>query len=118
MRPLDSYPDSWGAQRASVMGVVGPTLYTAVTPGTPPAVATGGQTIYARDFGLKYFDFVVGGLSDSGAYRVEAIPGDQSGYGPKGASLTYTLRWATVAGTEASGDLDAEVVRVLAIGPK
>lgn len=120
-RPLDGFPTSWGSNRASVMGVQGPSLYTQITPGTPPAVATGGQTIRASDFGLKYFDFVTGGLSDSGAYRVEAIPGDQSNAGPKGASLTYTLRWVVVAtGAEAAGsaDLDAEYVRLQIVGPK
>ncbi len=120
MRPLDGYPTSWGSSRASVMGVVGPAAYTPVVPGTPPAVATGGQVIYAKDFGLKYFDFVAGGLSDSGTYEVKAIPGDQSGTGPKGACLTYTLLWATAAtGAElGSGDLDAEIVRLLVVGPK
>lgn len=119
-RPLDGYPTSWGASRASVLGITGPTLYTPITPGTPPAVATGGQTIQALEFGMKYFDFVVAGLSDSGAYRVECIPGAPSGNGPKGACLTYTLRWVVVAtGAEAGAiDLDAEIVRVLATGPK
>ncbi len=121
MRPLDGYPTSFGSSRAAVMGIVGPASYTQVVPGTAPAVATGGQTIYARDFGLKYFDYVVAGLSDTGAYRVECIPGERSGSGPKGASLTYTLRWEVVAtGAEAAAelDLDAEVVRVLVVGPK
>lgn len=121
MRPLDGFPTSWGSNRASVMGVQGPASYTQITPGVPPAVATGGQTIYAKDFGLKYFDYVVAGLSDSGAYRVECIPGDRSNAGPKGACLTYTLRWVVVSsGNQAAGlaDLDAEYVRVLAIGPK
>lgn len=120
-RPLDGYPDSWGAQRASVNGITGPSSYTQLVPGTAPAVATGGQTIQAITFGLKYFDFVTAGLSDTGAYRVECIPGAQSGLGPKGACLTYTLRWVVVAtGAEAAAllDLDAEIVRVLAIGPK
>lgn len=121
MRPLDGYPTSWGSSRASVMGVQGPSSYTQITPGTPPAVATGGQTIRASDFGLKYFDYVVAGLSDSGAYRVECIPGDRSNDGPKGACLTYTLRWVVVAtGAEAAAelDLDAEYVRLLVVGPK
>lgn len=120
-RPLDGYPTSFGSSRASVLGIVGPSLYTQITPGTPPAPATGGQVITAREFGLKYFDYVVAGLSDSGAYRVECIPGAQSGIGPRGCCETYTLRWVVVAtGAEAAGsaDLDAEVVRVFALGPK
>lgn len=120
-RPLDGYPTPFGSSLASVMGIVGPAAYAQLVAGVAPAVATGGQTIYARDFGLKYFDYVVAGLSDTGTYRVECVPGDRSGSGPKGACLTYTLRWVVVAtGAEAAAllDLDAEIVRVLAIGPK
>lgn len=120
-RPLDGFPTSWGSNRASVNGIAGPASYTQVVPGTPPAVATGGQTIRASDFGLKYFDFVTANLSDSAVYRVECIPGEQSGIGSKGACLTYTLRWVVVAtGAEAAAelDLDAEIVRILAVGPK
>lgn len=120
-RTLDGYPTSIGSSLLSVNGITGPASYTQITPGTPPAVATGGQQITARDFGLKYFDSVFAGLSDSGAYRVECIPGTRSGLGPKGATQTYRLRWVVVAtGAEAAGalDLDAEIVRVTVIGPK
>jgi hypothetical protein len=120
-RPLDGYPTSFGSSRASVMGVAGPTSYTQLVPGTAPAVATGGQTIRATDFGLKYFDHVVAGLTDTGIHRVECIPGDRSGSGPKGACLTYTLRWVVVAsGAELAGlqDVHTEIVRVRALGPK
>lgn len=121
-RPLDGYPTSFGSSRASVMGVAGPAAYTQIVPGTAPAVATGGQTIRASQFGMKYFDYVVAGLTDSGVYRVECIPGDRSGNGPKGASQTYTLRWVVVAtGNEVAAtvvDLSAEIVRIFALGPK
>jgi hypothetical protein len=120
-RPLDSYPDSWGAQRVSVVGVQGPASYTQIVAGTPPAVATGGQTIYADEYGLKYFDYVGPQLSDSSAYRVECIPGEQSGIGPKGTCPSYTLRWVVVAtGAEAAAELDlaAEFVRLLMVGSK
>lgn len=119
-RPLDGYPTSFGSSLASVNGIAGPSSYTAITPGTAPAVATGGQTIRARDFGLKFFDYVVAGMSDSAVYRVECIPGARSGLGPRGASTTYTLRWVVVAtGAEAGAiDLSAEIVRIFVIGPK
>jgi len=121
-RPLDGFPTSWGSNRASVMGVQGPDSYVQVVPGTAPAVATGGQTIRASDFGLKYFDYVSAGLTDTGINRVECIPGDQSNAGPKGACLTYTLRWVVVAtGAEVAGGvttLATEYVRVLVVGPK
>lgn len=120
-RPLDGFPTSLGSNRASVNGITGPSSYTQIVPGTPPAVATGGQSINAQLFGMKYFDYVVAGLSDSAVYRVECIPGARSGLGPKGATTTYTLRWVVVAtGAEAAAELDlsAEIVRILAVGPK
>ena len=120
-RPLDGYPDSWGATKASVLPHTGPASYTQLVPGTPPAAATGGDRIQAVSAGLKWIDFVVGGLSDSGVYRVETVPAGRSG-GPQGQQKTYyTLRWVVVAtGAEAAAllNLSAEVVRLLVIGPK
>ena len=119
-RPLDGYPTSFGSSRACVLGIAGPASYTAITPGTAPAVATGGQSISASSFGMKFFDYAIAGMSDSAVYRVECIPGARSGLGPKGATTTYRLRWVVVAtGAEAGAiDLSAEIVRVFAIGPK
>lgn len=131
MRPLDSYPDSWGAQRASVVPHAGPASYTQVTVGTPPAVATGGDTLQAVSAGMKWIDFIGVGVTDSGNYRVEGIPKAQSGGNQGQQSTSYTLRWiacrtasiggqSQVVGTEAisATDLSAEVVRLLVIGPK
>lgn len=121
IRSLDGYPTSWGSSRACVKGVAGPASYTQIVPGTAPAVATGGQTIYARDFGLKYFDSVTAGLSDTAINRVEVVPGAASGVGPKGACTSYTLRWvvvATAAQVANAVDLSSEIVRITAIGPK
>lgn len=120
-RPLDGYPTSFGSSEACVTGITGPASYTQVVTGTAPAVATGGQTIRARDFGLKFFDYVSAGLEDDGINRVECIPGAQSGVGPKGACTTYTLRWVVVAtGAEVAAlvNLSTKIVRVFAIGPK
>ena len=120
-RPLDGYPTPGGSFLEVVVGVAGPASYVQVVNGTAPAVATGGHTIYARDYGLRYFDYVVAGLTDTGINRVECIPGDQSGNGPKGACLTYTLRWVVVssgAQVAAEVDLSDEIVRVRMNGPK
>lgn len=119
-RTLDGYPQSFGSSLVSVNGIAGPSSYTAITPGTAPAVATGGQSITARQFGLKFFDYVVAGLSDSAVYRVECIPGARSGLGPRGATASYTLRWVVVAtGAEAGAiDLSSEIVRIYVVGPK
>ena len=131
LRPLDSYPDSWGAQRASIVPHAGPAIYVQVVVGTPPAVATGGDTLQAVSAGLKYIDIVLLGVTDSGNYRVEGIPKARSGFATGQQTTSYTLRWiacrtasiggqSQVVGTEAiaATDLSAEIVRLLVIGPK
>lgn len=127
MRPLDGYPTSFGSSRASVFPHQGPASYTQVTAGSAPALATGGDLVEAGpEAGMKLFDFLVGGLSDSGTYRVEAVPVTASGDPALPTRLaqpasTYRLRWIVVAsGAQAAGavDLSAEVVRLFAIGPK
>jgi hypothetical protein len=120
-RTLDGYPTPFGSSLASVNGIAGPEAYVQVAAGTAPAVATGGQTIYPRDFGMKYFDFLTANLTDTALNRVECIPGEQSAIGPKGTAAWYTLRWevvSTAAEVEAEVDLSSEIVRILAIGPK
>lgn len=123
MRPLASYPQSCGARMLSVFPHRGPASYTQVTSGTAPALATGGDTVQAVEAGLKTFDAVIGGLTDSGTYRVEALPQAVSGvvgsqkFGQP--STSFRLRWTVVAtGAQAAGsaDLDAEIVRLTAFG--
>lgn len=129
-RPLDSYPDAWGAHRSSVFPHAGPTSYTQVTitPGTVPA--TGGDTVQAIEAGFKYFDVVVGGMTDDGAFYVQAIPTTVTNI-VGGPSLTYKLRWiaqktatyggqAQTAGSEAAAttNLSTFTVRLFAVGPK
>ena len=126
MRPFDGYPDSWGAKRVAVIPHVGPSSYTQVTEGVAPALATGGDEVQAIEAGMKLIDFVVGGLTDSAKYRVECIPESVSGVlaSPNvlgQSTANYRLRWVVVAtGAEAAAeaDLDAEIVRLLVVGPK
>lgn len=126
MRPMDGYPDSFGSHRASVFPHVGPSSYTQITEGVAPALATGGDTVEAIEAGMKFFEYVSGGLTDSGKFRVECIPTTLSGVVASQASIpqpsrTYRLRWVVVAtGAEVAGavDLDAEIVRLFAVGPK
>jgi len=127
MRPLDGYPTSFGSSRASVFPHQGPLSYTQVTAGAAPALATGGDLVEAGpEAGMKYFDYLSAGLSDSGTYRVEAAPTTQSGDPDTPSKLgqpgtTYRLRWIVVAtGAQTAGavDLSAEVVRLFALGPK
>lgn len=127
MRPLDGYPDSWGAKRTAVIPHQGPTSYTQITPGVAPALSSGGDLVQAVEAGMKLIDFVCGGLTDSGTYRVECLPTTVSGIvgsavqRPAAVLTTYRLRWVVVAtGAEAAAelDLDAEIVRLLVVGPK
>lgn len=126
MRLMDGYPDAWGAHRAAVVPHAGPASYAQVVAGAAPALATGGDTLQAIEAGMKYIDFVAGGLSDSGTYRVECLPTTVSGSVANPAqqgtpATTYRLRWVVVSsGAEAAAeaDLDAEIVRLLVIGHK
>jgi len=82
---------------------------------------TGGDLVEAVEAGMKYFDFIVGGITDSGLYRVESIPKARSDLKSGAPTKTYVLMWSVVAtGAEVADnfDLDAEIVRLLAVGPK
>jgi len=128
MRPLDGYPTSWGSNRASVFPHHGPKSYTQITYGP---LANGDIVEAQPEAGLKYFDYLDGGMTDSGNFSVVAIPINSS-VGPVGQpSTTYRLKWIAqrtaavggqnqVTGTEAIGttDLTGETVRLLGIGPK
>ncbi len=103
-----------GDRMVSIIKVTGPTSYTAITPGTPPAGPTGGQDISAVAFGLKYINYVSAGLDQSGTYNVLAVPNTPSG--SHGATKA-TLMWTTAnGGAETSGDLHTFTVRLMAIG--
>jgi hypothetical protein len=56
--------------RLSAIDWLGPTTYLPVTPGTPPALATGGDQISAAALGLKTINFLVGGITYDGTYEV------------------------------------------------
>jgi len=111
---LKAGPFGLGDRMMSIITVTGPTSYTAITPGTPPAGPTGGQDIPATAFGLKVLDFVDGGLDQSGTYNVLPVPNVPSG--GQGATKA-TLMWTTAnGGAETSGDLHTFTVRLKAIG--
>lgn len=132
MRPMDGSPDSWGATRAATFPHAGPTSYTQVTVGVPPAVATGGDTVQAVEAGMKLLDRVIAGVTDSGNYRVDAIPKSASGgTQPAQPTTTFCLKWTAlrtgsiggqsqVINTEAitATNLSTEIVRLTGIGPK
>lgn len=124
MRPLSGYPQPAGAKLQSVFPHAGPASYTQVTSGSAPAVSTGGDTVRASEAGMKQFDWVSGGVSDSGTYRVEVCYNAVSGVvaAPTQLSVPQTavrLRWYVVStGAEAAGsaNLSAEIVRLRACG--
>jgi hypothetical protein len=107
-------PFGVGDRMMSEITVTGPSSYTAITAGTPPAGPTGGQDIPATAFGLKFIDAIIGGLDQAGKYNVLAVPNVPSG--GQGATKV-TLMWIlAVTGAETSGDLHTFTVRLLAIG--
>ena len=137
IRPLADYPTSFGNVRASIFGHAGPASYTQVTATAGTIPATGGDSVGVAEAGLKYFDLIVCcDETDDAAFAVEAFPltssnvNSAAGLGgiPK---TTFGLRWisrvtatvggqAQVANTEAVAgtNLSAEVVRLMAFGPK
>jgi len=115
-RPLHGYPQSIGASVLSILPHTGPASYVQVVH------ATGvGDSVSGPEAGLKYFDWVSGGLTDSGTYRIEAAPTTASTSPAGAAAPTYLLKWVVVSsGAEvtAAVDLSAQIVRLMAIGPK
>lgn len=131
MRPLDGYPTSFGNQKACIVGVVGPDSYTQLTVADPVASA-GGQVLTAPTFGFKFFDIVLSGTTDSGRFRVDAIPTVPTRGAPQSSqAATYRLRWTSLVTASVGGqaqtialqaaaltDLSGETVRLMAFGPK
>lgn len=127
MRVLDGYPDSFGSHRASVFPHVGPSSYGVVTYGP----LAGGNLVQDVEGGLKFFEFLQGGATDSGNFYVIAIP-TVSSVGPNGQQgQTYRLKWmalrtATIGGqaqtvnTEAvaATDLSGETLRLFGLANK
>lgn len=129
-RPNDGFPTSYGNERATIYPHAGPSSYTVVTVGS---LATGGDSTSGAEAGIKVFDKVDGGLTDSGRFLVVGVPKVASGGSTTNgrASSTYGLKWisqvtatvggqAQTAGSEAvaTTDLSGETVRLSAYGPK
>jgi len=89
----------------------GPTSYTQVSTGATP---TGGQSIPATAFGLKYLDAIICiSLDSTGVYGVEALITK-----PGGATTAILLWYVGHTGAEAAGatNLSAITVALLGIG--
>lgn len=123
MRPLPNSPDSFGAHRYSCFPHAGPAPYTqVVVESPPPAVpSSGGDLVQAVEAGLSLFDFVIGGMSDSGLYFVRAVPVSDSSQMPGSQQSTYRLVWyvaSTGVEVPTGFTLSGEVVRLIAFGIK
>lgn len=129
MSRLLGYPASVGDKQVSVFYHAGPTSYVQVT----RSPLANGDTLQAADAGMKYFDKVNNGVTDSGNFEVISIPpaaNAKSTTNPNGmACKTYVLMWISrvtaavggqnqTAGTEAVAgtNLSAENVRLESIG--
>lgn len=122
---IDGYPTPWGNKKASVFYHTGPASYVQMVVAAPP---TGGDPLSDVEAGLRFLDFVDGGISDNGQFRVEAVsssgnPSQAQGAGQGGtvgsSPRTWRLRWIVVAtGAEVAGavNLSGRTVRLLAIG--
>lgn len=125
MRPLDSFPDSWGANRAAVVDHAGPSSYIPMQPGSPTAVPIDdGDRVYATEGGLKLITYCSAGIANNGLYEAVAVPLNTSTDtqpSPTSGTTAYGLVWYVInTRTQVTEgvDLSASVVRVLMVGPK
>ena len=117
-RPVEGYPDSWGAKRATIFPVTGPASYATYT-----APSTGGQDVQVSGpGGVKQADWAQGSVSLSGLYRAEVVQIEASTLnGVPVAGSRIVLKWYVVAtgAAVANGvDLSGETVNILVFGQK
>jgi hypothetical protein len=106
-----------GDRMMSIVDVTGPTSYTQITPGVPPAGPTGGQVLSAQNVGLKVIELVICGLDNSGTYTVDGarLPVAQGAEFPNSIALI----WVTAAsGAQVAGatNLSTFTTRMAFIG--
>lgn len=119
---LDGYPQAWGNKRISVFYHAGPASYVQMVVATP--VITG-DPVTDVEGGGRYIEFLDGGVSDDGQFRVECVPGggNPSQAAPQSGTVgaaqkTWRLRWivcATNAEVAAAVNLSGRTVRLLAV---
>jgi hypothetical protein len=109
---LPGFPTDVGGKRLSCIDHAGPASYSQVVTGSPP---TGGDTVTAVEFGMKWLDAVWGcALSDDGQYEVELSPA-----GSANEPSSFIAEWiiaATGAQVNAATNLSARKIRLMAIG--
>lgn len=90
MIPIPGYPQPIGAKTEVVAVIVGPAVYVAVVPGTPPA---GGQLIQVRDIGIKYMEHGQCTLTNDGRYEALILPATLV----SGPVQSFRLMWRVAA---------------------
>lgn len=118
MRPVEGYPDSWGAKKVSLFPVAGPASYAQYT-----APTTGGQDVDINGpSGLKTVDAAYGGITTDGLYRAEVVRVEAATVnGVTLAGARIVLKWyvvATGAQVGAAVNLSGSTVNILALGQK
>jgi len=109
MAQVPGFPRAFSGKIENVITLAGPSSYTSVTPGSTP---TGGQSVTAAQFGMKFIEFLDGCCDATGTYAVRAIPLASSA-----KATTWTLQWVVAAtGVETTGDLSTYTVRLRAVG--
>lgn len=109
---VKGFPQSNGGKIESVIDHTGPASYTVVTPGTTP---TGGDSVSAAAFGMKYIENLEASGDNTGTYNVVCIRTGTDALG----SATWILQWLTTVGNvEVVGttNISAKHVRLRAIG--
>ncbi len=109
-------------KKIAILDHYGPTSYTVITPGTPPAQPTGGDSISAKACGLVQIEAVIVLGDSSGTYGGRAFcpaasrTGAPSGQG--GSATSVPLQWITSAtGAEVGAvNLSAVALRIVVIG--
>jgi hypothetical protein len=114
IRILSDYPAPPGNKRWVICDIDGPNPYTVITVGTPP---TGGQVVRAGDIGLSNIEWAQVSGSDNGQYDGVCYVVGSVGNPAKVGGTQINLQWLTAAtGAEASGNLSARSLRIVAIG--
>jgi hypothetical protein len=110
---LPGYPAVPGNKKFAVIDVYGPTSYTQVGAANP---ITGGQALFAKQFGLNKIEAVF--IMGAGGGLYTAVP-HTTAQNPAIAANKITLQWVlSVSGAEVAGatNLSAVPLRICAIG--
>ena len=111
-KTFQGHPTKWGNKVVSTILHKGPNPY-------PNAASdkTGGETLYASQFGLKYIESVIVSGSDDGTYSGRAVFSNVSTSPPQ-PMTSFRLMWFDLASAQVANgiNLSGRYLRVTAIG--